>query len=264
MSIDKVANLDEVISRIKDGDSIVIGGWGDIRKPMALVKAIAKSSLKDLTILSCAAFDLDLLIGMGKVKKAIFPFVAFDGGAPGRAPNFVKARQEGVIEMNEMDEYMFCSQFKAAAERIPFYPVRGGIGTDILTINPYMKTICDPYSHETLLAVPSYVPDHALIHVNEADKCGNGRIIGDSFFDSWYAKAARNVIVSCERIVPVGELQHGDILSIYVDDVVETPSGAHPGSCYPEYSFDSKACASYVEAAANPEVMTEYVLDSLS
>jgi len=248
MTIDKRANVDEVVDGIKDGASIVIGGWGDIRKPMTIVNAIARSSLKDLTILSYAAMDLDLLIGAGKVKTAIFGFVSFDGGAPGRAGNFDRARREGTVEIKEFDEYMFSCQFKAAAERIPFYPIRGGIGTDILTINPEIKTIQDPYTNETLVAVPAFQPDYALIHVNEADQNGNARITGDAHFDSLFAKAAKKVIVSCERILEVGEIRHSNIMATYVEQVIEAPRGARPGSCFPDYSFDAKACAAYGKA----------------
>jgi len=79
---------------------------------------------------------------------------------------------EGSVGMKELSEYMFICQFKAAAERLLFFPVRGGIGTDILTINPEIKTITDPYNGETVVAMPSFRPDYALIHLNEADKLG--------------------------------------------------------------------------------------------
>ena len=155
MTVDKRVSTESVIAAVGSGDSILIGGWGDIRKPMSLVWAIAGSDVADLTIYSYAAMDLDLLIGAGKVRKAVFGFVACDGGAPIRAGNVVRARREATVDIREMDEYMFCCQFKAAAERIPFYPVRGGIGTDVLTVNPELCTIQDPYSDETVLAVPA-------------------------------------------------------------------------------------------------------------
>ena len=264
MTIDKRVNVDEVVEDISNGASIVIGGWGDIRKPMTIVNAIARSSLTDLTILSYAAMDLDLLIGAGKVKTAVFGFVSFDGGAPGKAGNFNRARCEGTVEIKEFDEYMFCCQFKAAAERIPFYPVRGGIGTDILTINPEIKTIRDPYTNETLVAVPAFQPDYALIHVNEADQLGNARIAGDPYFDPLFAKAANKVIVSCERIVAVGEIRHSDILATYVEQVIEAPRGAQPGSCFPDYSFDAKACAAYGRATKDAGDFEAYLQEILN
>ncbi|MBW2367191.1 MAG: CoA transferase subunit A [Deltaproteobacteria bacterium] len=262
MVVDKRAGIDQVVKGMKDGVSIVIGGWGPSRKPMALIRAIAGSSLKDLTILSYAAIDLDLLIGAGKVKTAVFGFVAFDG-APGQVGNFNRARSEGSVEIKESDEYIFACQFKAAADRIPFYPVRGGIGTDILTVNPEIQTIKDPYNGETLVAIPAFTPDYAIIHVNEADQLGNGRIIGDAHWDRLFVRAADKVILSAEKIVPVGEIRESAILSTYVDRVVEAPQGALPGSCYPDYAFDAKELARYGKATKDPEDFEKYLQEML-
>ena len=264
MTVDKRVSTGSVIAAVESGDSILIGGWGDIRKPMALVRAIAGSDVADLTIYSYAAMDLDLLIGAGKVRKAVFGFVACDGGAPIRAGNVVRARREATVDIREMDEYMFCCQFKAAAERIPFYPVRGGIGTDILTVNPELRTIQDPYSDETVLAVPALSPDLCLIHANAADRLGNASISGDPFWDRVFVKAAKHVVVSCERIVPVGEIGEADILGIHVDQVLEAPGGAMPGSCYPDYSFDAVACVEYAKASQNPDEFASYLARALN
>lgn len=262
MMNNKRANIEEYIGKLSDGVSIVIGGWGPFRKPMALVRAIAKSSLKDLTILSFGGMDLDLLIGAGKVKTAVFGFMSFEG-APGEPGNFNRARIEGSVEMKELSEFMFICQFKAAADRIPFYPVRGGIGTDILTINREIKTLKDPYCGETLVAMPAFRPDYALIHVNEADQLGNGRILGDPFLDSLFVRAADKVIVSAERILPIGEVQESNILSSWVDTVVEVPRGAHPCACYPDYPYDAKEFAKYGQMTKDPAVFKKYLQELL-
>ncbi len=264
MTVDKRVSNEAAIAAVGSGDSILIGGWGDVRKPMSLVRAIARSDVANLTIYSYAAMDLDLLIGAGKVRKAVFGFVACDGGAPIRAGNVIRARREATVDMREMDEYMFCCQFKAAAERIPFYPVRAGIGTDILTLNPELRTVHDPYSDETVLAVPAFSPDLCLIHANAADRTGNARISGDPFWDRVFAKAGKHVVVSCERIVPVGEIGEADILGIHVDQVVEAPGAAAPGSCYPDYAFDAQACLEYGKAARNPDDFASYLAHALN
>ena len=258
MKIDKRVPLNEAVENINNGASILIGGWGPFRKPMSVVKAIAQSSLKDLTILAYAAMDLDLLIGAGKVKTAIFGFVSFEG-APGSPENFKRARQEGSVEIKELSEYMFTAQFKAAAERLPFYPTRSGLGTDILSINPEIKTIKDPYTNQTLVAVPAFTPDYALIHVNEADEMGNCRIIGDPFLDSLFARAADKVIITAERILPVGKIQDSSILGLWVDMVVEAPRAAYPCSCYPDYGISEKGFKTYGDAAKDPESFSDYL-----
>jgi len=256
--IDKRVELADGIKEIRDGDSIVIGGWGPFRKPMALIREIVRSPVNDLTILSFAGMDLDLLIGAGKVKTAIFGFVSFEG-APGRPGNFNRARMEGSVSMKELSEYMFICQFRAAAERLPFYPVRGGIGTDILTLNSEIKTFQDPYSSETLVAIPACAPDYALIHVNEADQLGNAKITGEPYLDRLFVRAGQNVIISAEKIVPVGEIQDNTILSCWVDKVVEAPQGALPCDCYPEYQYDAKAFVQYGQAAKDPTEFDKYL-----
>ncbi len=257
--VDKRSSQEAVVSKIRDGDSVLIGGWGDVRKPMSLVKAIARAEIKNLTVYSYAAMDLDLLVGTDSVKQAFFGFVACDGGAPISAGNINRARCNTTVDIREMDEYMFACQFKAAAERIPFYPVRGGIGSDVLTVNSQIKTIVDPYGDETLVAVPACSPDHVLIHVNEADQLGNAMIAGDSYFDGVFAKAGKHVVVSCERVVPVGHIHDADILGIYIDQVVESKDAARPGSCYPDYDFDAEACLAYSRASRDPVKFANYI-----
>jgi len=258
MTIHKIVGVEESIEGLKDGSSILIGGWGPFRKPMEIVRRIARSTIKDLTVLSFAGMDLDLLIGAGKVKTAIFGFVSFEG-APGGPGNFKRARCSGSVEMKELSEYMFIAQFKAAAERLPFYPTRSGTGTDILTINPEIRTIKDPYSDETLVAVPAFTPDYAIIHVNESDQLGNACISGDPYLDALFVRAADKVIMSTERILPVGKILENSISGSWVDRVVEAPQGAYPGDCYPDYGINQKEFKRYGDAAKDPDAFKKYL-----
>ncbi len=66
----KIISLSELISQISDGASIVIGGWGQIRKPMSVLREIVRSGKRDLTIMSLGGLDIDLLIGANAVKKS--------------------------------------------------------------------------------------------------------------------------------------------------------------------------------------------------
>ncbi len=260
--VDKVMRVKEIIAQIRDGDSIVIGGWGPVRKPMALVREIAKSDLKDLTILTLGALDLDLLIGAGKVKKAIYPFMSLEG-APGSLGNFRQARQTGAIEVMELSEYMFMAGFKASAERLPFFPTRSGLGTDILTMNPQIEVFESPYTKEKLVAMPALTADVALIHVNAADSLGNGQILGNPFMDTLLVKGAKKVFLSAERVISATQLKDDfrsvEILGPWITGVVEIPYGAHPGSCYPEYGWDESHLRRYGEASASREGFEDYL-----
>ena len=124
--------------------TIGIGGWGPRRKPMALVRAILRSDLKDLTLVSWGGADVGLLLRAGKVRKLVYAFVSLDS-VP-LEPNFQKARQEGTIpEVVELDEGMFQAGLRAAAQRLPFLPMRAGLGSDVLVNNPWIKTVESPY-----------------------------------------------------------------------------------------------------------------------
>ena len=141
---DKRMSIDEVVGELKDGMTIGIGGWGPRRKPMALVRAILRSDLKDLTIVSWGGADVGLLARAGKIRKLVYAFVSLDS-VP-LEPNFQKARQEGTIpEVVELDEGMFQTGLRAAAQRLPFLPMRAGLGSDVLVNQPWIKTVTSPY-----------------------------------------------------------------------------------------------------------------------
>jgi acyl CoA:acetate/3-ketoacid CoA transferase alpha subunit len=260
--LDKRMTPKEVIAQIKDGDTIVIGGWGAQRKPMALIREIARSKLKDLTFMSFGGIDIDLLIGAGKVKKLIFPFMSFEP-ALGAPANYRRARRDGSIEVMELSEYMFIAGIKAAAERLPFYPTRSGLGSDVLKVNPQIVTIKAPYTGEKLVAMPALKADVALIHVNLAERSGWGHILGDPNFDPLISRSAEKVFLCAEKIVRLSELKADfrgvQIMRPWVTGVVEAPYGAHPGESYPEYKCDAAHLGEYAKAAADPEAFKGYL-----
>ncbi|MBI2917571.1 MAG: CoA transferase subunit A [Chloroflexi bacterium] len=262
-AIDKRVTAAEILSEIKDGSVIGIGGWGATRKPMALVRAIARSPVKDLTVLSMAGQDLDLLIGAKKVKKAIFPFAVYDE-IPGMALyNFRRARQEATAEFMELSEYMVLSGLRAAGERLPFLPVRSGLGSDILTINPEIKVIEAPYTGEKLVAMPALHLDVAIIHANAADPSGYGQVLGPMNMDSAMVRAAKKVFLCADRIVSVDELgQHPHTVKVwrpFVTGVVEIPYSAHPSRSPPDYGVDMAHMREYTEHAADAQHFPAYL-----
>ena len=101
------------------------------------------------------------------------------------------------------------------------------------------------------------IPDVAILHVQEADAAGNGRIIGTRFEDVLMAQAARRVILTAERIVDGDAFAEAPesvaIPGFLVDTVVEAPGGAWPFSCTPFYGYDAAYLAAWVEAARNPD-----------
>lgn len=266
---DKRLTEDEVVAELRSGMTIGIGGWGSRRKPMSLVRAILRSDLKDLTVVSYGGPDIGLLCATGKVRKAIYGFVSLDS-IP-LEPHFRQARQSGTIEVMELDEGAFYLGLLAAAHRMPFYPTRAGLGSDMLAMNPDIKTIQSPYptppyeTGETLVAMPALELDAALIHMNRADQFGNGQFLGpDLYFDDLYAMAADKTFMSAEKIIPTEEFQNEGsfhtlrISRIYVDGVVEAPRGAHFTECPPDYERDEVFQRKYAATAKDPDAWQEF------
>ncbi|HYQ62273.1 CoA transferase subunit A [Actinophytocola sp.] len=251
---DKRMTADEVVSTLSDGMTIGIGGWGSRRKPMALVRAILRSRLKDLTVVSYGGPDLGLLCAAGKVRTAVFGFVTLDS-IP-YDPWFRKARESGAISVREWDEGMFQTGLRAAAQRLPFLPMRAGLGSDVLTYDQSLRTVRSPYEdREELVAVPALHLDVALVHLNRADRHGNARYLGpDPYFDDLFCLAATKRYVSCESVVDTDELASAGppqtllLNRMMVDGVVATPNGAHFTSCVPDYGRDERFQEEYTAA----------------
>lgn len=143
----------------------------------------------------------------------------------------------------EIDEAMFMWGLHAAANRLPFLPVRAGLGSDVMRVNPGLRTITSPYEDgETLVAVPALRMDAALVHLNRADRLGNGQYLGpDPYFDDLFCEAADRAYLSCERLVDDFAAAAPQTLLVNrhtVAGVVEAPYGAHFTSCVPDYGRD--------------------------
>ncbi|MFF3983243.1 CoA transferase subunit A [Streptomyces sp. NPDC001797] len=241
---DKTMTADEAVARLASGMTLGIGGWGSRRKPMSLVRAVLRSGIDDLTLVSYGGPDVGMLVAAGRVRKLVTAFVTLDS-VP-LEPHYRAARERGAFELMEVDEGMFMWGLHAAANRLPFLPVRAGIGSDVLRVNPGLRTVTSPYADgETFVAMPALRLDAALVHVNRADRLGNGQYLGpDPYFDDLFCEAADAAYVSCERIVDTAELtkeaapQSLLVKRLNVTGVVEAPGGAHFTSCAPDYGRD--------------------------
>ena len=261
---DKRMTEEQVVSELRSGMTLGIGGWGSRRKPMSLVRALLRSDVTDLTVVSYGGPDVGLLCAAGKVKKLVYGFVSLDS-IP-LEPHFQAARKAGALEAVEWDEGMVQWGLYAAAARLPFLPTRAGLGSDVMRVNPTLKTVRDPYGDEELLAVPALRLDAALVHLNVADARGNAAFHGpDLYFDDLFCSAAENAYVSCERIVEdLGELTRRRISRWMVRGVVEAPNGAHFTSCVPDYDRDEAFQKEYATAAKDPELWQAFVARFLS
>ncbi|MCU0268838.1 MAG: acyl CoA--acetate/3-ketoacid CoA transferase subunit alpha [Acidimicrobiales bacterium] len=261
---DKRLTEDDVVAELRDGMTIGIGGWGSRRKPMSIVRAILRSDLRDLTVVSYGGPDVGLLCASGKARKVISGFVSLDS-IP-LEPHYRAARQNGTVEAMELDEGMLMLGLMAAAWRVPFLPTRAGLGSDVLEVMPEIRTVRSPYpgpdggEGEELVAAPALRLDAALIHQNRADRAGNGQFLGpDLYMDDWMSMAAERTFLSAERVIPTEEFaEHGRIHTLrisrlHVAGVVEAPNGAHFTECPPDYGRDEAFQKEYAASAASPE-----------
>nr|WP_211234493.1 CoA transferase subunit A [Solimonas soli] len=234
--LNKQMTAADVVATLRDGMTIGIGGWGPRRKPMAIVREILRSPLKDLTVVGYGGTDMGMLCAAGKVRKLIYGFVSLDF-IP-LEPYFRKAREAGQIEAMELDEGQLHWGLRAAAMRLPFLPTRIGLATDQPgKINPQFRTVTSPYADgEVLLAMPAIKLDVALLHVHKADKLGNTRLYApDPFFDEWFARAAERCYVSSEEVVEriasdETDARFNPFERNLVSGVVAARGGAHPTS----------------------------------
>jgi glutaconate CoA-transferase, subunit A len=264
----KLLTADAAVATLRSGMTLGIGGWASRRKPMSLVRALLRSDVTDLTVVSYGGPDVGLLCAAGKIERLVYGFVSLDS-VP-LEPHFRAARQAGTIaECVEYDEGMLQWALYAGSLRLPFLPTRAGLGSGVVDVNPALRTVTSPYGDgETLLAVPAIRLDAAFVHLNRADERGNAQFLGpDLYFDDLFLSACEpgHRFVSCERVVPTDRLlDEGSFHTLrvnrsMVDGVVESPNGAHFTTCEPDYGRDEAFQREYATAARDPAAWEAFV-----
>jgi glutaconate CoA-transferase subunit A len=256
------------VASIESGMTLGIGGWGSRRKPMSLVRALLRTDVRDLTVVSYGGPDVGLLCAAGKVKRLVYGFVSLDSIA--LEPHFRAARQAGTIpDPVEYDEGMLQWALYAGSLRLPFLPTRAGLGSGVMDVNPSLRTVRSPYDDaEDLLAVPAIRLDAAFVHLNRADARGNAQFLGpDLYFDDLFLTACEpgRRFVSVEKVVPTEQLLvEGTFHTLkvnrsMVDGVIEAPNGAHFTTCEPDYGRDEAFQKAYVDAARDTDSWKAFV-----
>ena len=272
---DKRSSLDEAVANVENEMTIGIGGWGSRRKPMAFIRALLRTDITDLTVVSYGGPDIGLLCSAGKVRKLYYGFVSLDS-PPFYDPWFAKARTTGAIIAREMDEGMLRCGLQAAAQRLPFLPTRAGLGSSVPDFwDGELKTVRSPYptgtGHEDLIAMPALKLDAAFVHLNAGDAHGNAAYTGiDPYFDDLFLMAADRRYLSVERVVSTVELVESFppqallVNRMMVDQVVEAPGGAHFTTAEPDYRRDERFQQHYAKSAADEDSWAEFVSTYLS
>jgi glutaconate CoA-transferase subunit A len=263
---DKLTTLDQAVAAVQDGQTVALGGNTLHRGPCAAVHELVRQSRRGLEIVKTAgAYDVDLLCGTGVASAVSAGFVGFET-AFGLAPSYRRTVEGGAVEAREHACYTVIAGLRAAIQGVPFMPVAGMVGSDVVAARGF-RTVADPYSGREVVAAPALVLDVAILHVQEADPEGNARIVGTRFEDVLMAQAARRVIVTAERIVDGAAFAAAPetvaIPGFMVDTVVHAPHGAWPCSCAGEYDYDAAYLAEYVAASRDPESLRRFVADRI-
>lgn len=263
---DKRQQLTDAIAAVPNGARVALGGNSVQRAPCAAAHELVRQGKRGLEIVKTAgAYDIDLLAGTGVASSASAGFVGFET-LLGMAPSYRRAVEQGQVEAKEHACYTVIAGLRAAIQGVPFMPVAGMFGSDLLAARGF-QTMADPYTGEPVVVIPRLQPDVAIIHVQEADERGNARIVGTLFEDVLMAKAAKRVMVTAERIVDGAEFEKTpEIVAIpgfLVDAVVEAPNGAWPCGCAGEYEPDMDFLTAYIAASKNAAALDAFVAERI-
>lgn len=252
----KLVTLEDAAALVPSGGLVAIGGLWFQNNPSALVRQVIRSGTRDLRIVAAppSSYAVDLLIGARAVARAYVAHVSFDH--LGLAPNFRRAAETGAAEIVDCDEATVLGGLMAAAEALPHHPVTSISGTDLIRTSPLAAS--QPVAGlGAVAAPPAMAPDVCLLHAQEADIYGNVRYFGTPFCDPLFAKTARTVIVSVDRVVDNsvvrGEPHRTVIPGYLVDAVVEAPYGAHPAASQGRYAHDEEHLAAYIKAGRSEQ-----------
>jgi glutaconate CoA-transferase, subunit A len=241
-----------------------VGGCLFSRTPMALVREILRQRRTGLTLsrnLMCT--EGEFLMVTGGVERVVTAWMSI--GLPWGVSKILRHYVEsGKVALEEWSHLALGLRFRAAAMGVPFLPALTMLGSDLMGVGG-MKTIQDPYTGETLAAVPALFPDVGIVHVHRADRFGNCQIDGYPHMDADIARAASTVLVTTEEIISDEDTRRYPdrtvIPGFAVDALVHAPFGSFPHECYALYEADYDHFGDYTAAidARGPAAVADYL-----
>jgi glutaconate CoA-transferase subunit A len=244
---DKLVSMREAIATyVADGCSVAMEGFTGFIS-FAAGHEIIRQGRRDLTLIRMTP-DLiyDQMIAAGTAKKLIFSYM----GNPGVGSLYCirRAVEKGIplpLELEEYSHYGLVGRYAAGASRLPFFPLRSYIGSDMLAANPLIKVIDEPYGTGKIAVVPPLNPDVAILHAQRADRQGNTQLWGLLGMQKEVAFASKKVIVAVEELVDESVIRADPnrtlIPGLIVDAVVHEPYGAHPSYVQGYYDRDNES-----------------------
>jgi len=218
---------------------------------MALVREILRQRRRGLTLVrNLMCTEGEFMMVAGAADRVVTAWMSI--GLPWGVSKVMREHVEsGKVALEEWSHLALGLRLRAGAMGVPFVPALTMMGSGLMDVGG-VKTIQDPYSGETLAAIPALFPDVALLHVHRADRFGNCQIDGYPHMDADIARAAATVLVTTEEIVPEEEIRrHPDrtvVPGFIVDALVHVPFGSFPHECYGLYEADFDHFEAYTGA----------------
>jgi glutaconate CoA-transferase, subunit A len=258
-----IGSLEEALAPIADGCTLAVPRETS-GVAMAATRALVRRGVSDLHLvtLPTSTLQADLLIGAGAI--ATLETSAVSLGEFGPAPRFTAALLAGVLRVRDTTCPALHAQFQAAEKGVPFMPLRGLIGSDLLVHRTDWKMVDNPFDRDDpIVLLPALKPDVALFHAPLADRAGNV-YIGTQRELVTMAHAAQRTIVTVEDIHD-GDLLRDPLLAagtlpgFYVEAVAVEPRGAWPLPLPDRYGLDAAHLSEYARLAATAEGFAQYL-----
>ena len=261
----KVISMKDAIAQlVRDGDSIAIEGFTHLIC-FAAAHEIIRQRRRDLTLCRLTP-DLiyDQMIAAGCARKLVFSYL----GNPGVGSLYAvrRAVEKGMpvpVEVEEYSHFGMVGRLIAGAARLPFYPVRTFVGSDLPSVNPLIRQVQDPFGSGQIYVVPPLNPQVAIVHVQRADTQGNAQIWGLLGMQAETAFAAERVIVVAEEIVDEAVIRADPnstvIPGLIVNAVVHEPYGAHPSYAKGYYDRDTQFYLDWEEISRDHETLLAWL-----
>jgi len=264
-SASKVMSMRDAVARfVRDGDIVVIEGFTHLIC-FAAGHEIIRQGRRDLTLCRLTP-DLiyDQMIAAGCARKLVFSWAGNPGvGSLHAFRRAVEGKQAPLLELEEYSHFGMVARFSAGAARLPFWPLRDYMGTDLPRVNPRIQSVTCPYTGERLATVPALNPDVTIIHAQRADADGNTQIWGLVGVQKEAAFASVRVIVVVEQLVEETVIRSDPnrtaIPGMIVDAVVVEPWGAHPSYAQGYYDRDNDFYLAWEAISRDPGAIERYL-----
>ncbi len=255
---------DAVGALVHDGDTVVIEGFTHLIC-FAAGHEIIRQRRRDLTLCRLTP-DLiyDQMIAAGCARKLVFSWAGNPGAGSLHAfRRAVEGKSGAGLELEEYSHFGMVGRLSAGAARLPFWPMRNYMGTDLPTANPRISTVECPYTGERLATVPALNPDVTIVHAQRADAQGNTQIWGLLGVQKEAAFASRRVIVVVEELVEESVIRADPnrtlIPGLAVDAVVVEPWGAHPSYAQGYYDRDNDFYVAWEKISRDATALAGYL-----